>query len=120
MIGRAGQFGSFVNKTLYERLEEVDRTRGLALGISDSYNRASAENAYFRLHEEVGNVVSTMPLFTDTVATRLAEKEADTVRAATLSSIYAKIKQGGTKDFAEIIAFAKTQKKDTLYGKTTQ
>ena len=88
--------------------------RNLANATSDAYNRVSSDNEEFRLREALKDVVQTMPLFTDTVSSRLAEKEADTVRAATLSSVYAEIAQGGEKDLARILAFFRTQKKDAL------
>ena len=89
--------------------------RNASLHASAAYNNASASNEEFSLHDAVKNVVQQMPLFTDAVAERLATKEGDTARAATLSSIYAKITQGGETDMAKILEFVKTQKKDTLY-----
>ena len=100
---------------MFEKILDIDQLRSLAISNAGSYHAASSSNALMLLECRTKWIVDSMPLYTQCVADEVAEKHMELARTATMSSINRKILQLGNDTVGGIIAFTRTQKKDSMY-----
>ena len=99
----------------------MDDLRNKALADANTYNAKSMDNAYFDMMTRTKQVVDAMPLFTQAVADRIAERQNELARKAILESVISKF-TGAEYDGADLtvtdkIKLCKTLKKDGYYTK---
>ena len=112
---RNSQLPTIQKITLFEKMLDIDQLRSLALSNAGSYHDASSPNAQMLLGGRAKWIVDSIPLYNECVAEKVAEKHMELARTATMSSINRKILQLGNDTVGGIIAFTRTQKKDSMY-----
>lgn len=94
---------------------ELEQLRNAALSGSETYHAKSAIAAQFCINTEVKKIIDSMPVMTTKIAEKLAQRVLEKVRQASSVSIWGKIQSQEHQSTAEMIEYAKTQKKDSFY-----
>ena len=98
-----------------DKLMEVENVRNTALSQAETYDARATANKEFGVSVLVKKTIDSMQLFNTAIAIKLAERQAELGRTATLGSIYGKVQSQELIKFSEVMKFAKSSKKDSLY-----
>ena len=98
-----------------DKATELEVLRNAALSGSDTYTAKRKLNERYNLLVQVKAVADSMPILTKLTASKLAERVRDRVRSAIMTSIWGKIAAQGELTTDQMIAYVKTQKKDSNY-----
>ena len=96
-----------------EKITELDQLRNAALTGSEAYSAKAKVNERYDILNQVKAVTDSMPVLAKLTAVKLAERVQDKVRTAIMTSIWGKITSHGDLETEGMIAYTKTQKKDT-------
>ena len=101
---------------VYEKVAELEQIRNAALSGSETYRSKSKACAQFNINSEVKKIIDSMPVLTNKVAEKLADRVNGKVRQATMVSIWGKIQSQECLAVRDMVEYAKSQKKDTYYA----